>query len=135
MLLTSLSQSQEALTGQEVGTLFHSHGVRTTARLLWLAHASTPRGRLVLDDGAVTAIRERGSSLLPAGVERVEGDFFRGDAVELIAPSGDVIARGLIGYDAVEVPRLLGKSTKELSETLGEEYGHELVHRDEMVLL
>lgn len=147
-LLTDLDHATHALDsldttdttdrreGGDVGTYFAPDPhVEKSTRRLWLAHASAVRGKLYLDDGAVTAIRERGSSLLPAGVERVEGDFFRGDAVELIAPSGDVIARGLIGYDAVEVPRLLGKSTKELSETLGEEYGHELVHRDEMVLL
>jgi glutamate 5-kinase len=135
MLLTSLSQSQEALTGQEVGTLFHSHGVRTTARLLWLAHASTPRGRLVLDDGAVTALRERGVSLLPAGVTSVSGEFIAGDTVELVSQAGEVIARGLVAFDAGEIPQMLGRSTKELAASLGAEYERELVHRDDLVLL
>jgi glutamate 5-kinase len=77
----------------------------------------------------------RGSSLLPAGVTRIEGSFVSGDTVELLSPAEDVIARGLISYDAEEIPKLLGRSTKELSQELGEEYGYALVHRDEMVLL
>lgn len=135
-LLTNLDHGKQALSGGDVGTYFAADpSAVKSSRQLWLAHASAVRGKLHLDAGAVTAIKERGSSLLPAGVTRVEGAFLRGDAVELIAPMGDVIARGLIAYDAEEVPKLLGKSTKELSETFGEEFGHELIHRDEMVLL
>jgi glutamate 5-kinase len=135
MLLTSLAQSADALGGGEFGTLFHSQGQRTTSRLLWLAHASTPQGRLVLDDGAVTAIRERGVSLLPAGVTQVSGDFISGDTVELVSQSGEVIARGLVAFDADEIPQMLGRSTKELAASLGAEYERELVHRDDLVLL
>ncbi len=135
MLLTSLSQAAAALAGDQVGTFFHAQGHRTTSRLLWLAHASTPQGRLVLDDGAVTAIRERGVSLLPAGVTSVSGDFISGDTVELVSQSGEVIARGLVAFDAAEIPQMLGRSTKELAATLGAEYERELVHRDDLVLL
>jgi glutamate 5-kinase len=123
MLLTSLAESAEA------------HGSRTNSRLLWLAHASTPRGRLVLDDGAVTAILERGVSLLPAGVTAVEGSFISGDTVELASKDGRVIARGLVAFDADEIPKMLGRSTKELAASLGAEYERELVHRDDLVLL
>ena len=66
---------------------------------------------------------------------KVEGSFVSGDTVELLTPSGQVVARGLVSYDAEEIPRLLGRNTKELSQELGEEYGNALVHRDEMVLL
>ncbi len=135
MLLTSLAQSAEALSGSQVGTFFHSQGGRTTSRLLWLAHASTPQGRLVLDDGAVTAIRERGFSLLPAGVTSVSGEFISGDTVELVSQSGEVIARGLVAFDSAEIPQMLGRSTKELAASLGAEYERELVHRDDLVLL
>ena len=135
MLLTSLAQSAQALSGSQVGTLFHSQGGRTTSRLLWLAHASTPQGRLVLDDGAVNAIRERGVSLLPAGVTNVIGEFISGDTVELASQSGEVIARGLVAFDSSEIPQMLGRSTKELAASLGAEYERELVHRDDLVLL
>lgn len=135
MLLTSLANSSSALTGAEVGTFFASHGTRSTSRLLWLAHASTPRGRLILDAGAVTAVLERGVSLLPAGVTAVEGEFIAGDTVELIGVDKKVIARGLVAFDSHEIPQMLGRSTKELAATLGAEYERELVHRDDLVLL
>jgi glutamate 5-kinase len=103
--------------------------------LLWLAHASTPQGRLILDDGAVKAILERGTSLLPAGVTAVVGDFISGDTVELASQNGVVIARGLVAFDSTEIPQMLGRSTKELAASLGAEYERELVHRDDLVLL
>lgn len=135
MLLTSLAETDRVIAGDEVGTLFAAHATRTNSRLLWLAHASTPRGTLVLDDGAVKAILERGVSLLPAGVTQVTGEFISGDTVELVSQAGTVIARGLVAFDAEEIPQMLGRSTKELAATLGAEYERELVHRDDLVLL
>ena len=135
MLLTSLSHVEEAMNGGEFGTYFHAHAKKTTSRLLWLAHASTTQGRLVLDIGAVQAVLERGVSLLPAGVTAVHGDFSAGDAVELVGPDSKVIARGLVAFDSSEIPLMLGRSTKELAQSLGPEYERELVHRDDLVLI
>jgi glutamate 5-kinase len=135
MLLTSLAQSADALAGKEFGTIFFAEATRTNSRLLWLAHASSARGRLVLDSGAVTAILEKGVSLLPAGVTAVEGSFAAGDTVELASKDGKVIARGLVAFDSDEIPQMLGRSTKELAASLGAEYERELVHRDDLVLL
>jgi glutamate 5-kinase len=135
MLLTSLTESQEAINGEDFGTFFEAQSSKSNSRLLWLAHASTPQGRLILDDGAVTAILERGTSLLPAGVTAVEGTFISGDTVELTSKSGKVIARGLVAFDSTEIPQMLGRSTKELAASLGAEYERELVHRDDLVLL
>lgn len=135
MLLTSLTQSSEAITGAEIGTLFYAQTERTNARLLWLAHASSARGRLILDHGAVKAILERGVSLLPAGVTSVEGSFGAGDTVELVTPEGKVIARGLVAFESEDIPQMLGRSTKDLAAELGAEYERELVHRDDLVLI
>jgi glutamate 5-kinase len=135
MLLTSLTESQEAINGADFGTFFEAQNSKANSRLLWLAHASTPQGRLILDDGAVTAILERGTSLLPAGVTAVEGTFISGDTVELSSKAGKVIARGLVAFDSTEIPQMLGRSTKELAASLGAEYERELVHRDDLVLL
>ena len=90
---------------------------------------------MILDAGAVTAILERGVSLLPAGVTAVEGEFISGDTVELVGPDKKVIARGLVAFDSSEIPQMLGRSTKELAASLGAEYERELVHRDDLVLL
>ena len=135
MILTSLFDVDKTLSGADLGTHFHAHASKTTSRLLWLAHATTTQGRLVLDAGAVTAILERGTSLLPAGVTAVEGDFSAGDAIELVGPDSTVIARGLVAFDSTEIPIMLGRSTKELAKALGPEYERELVHRDDLVLL
>ena len=135
VVLTSLANVSLAVSGAEIGTLFHANGVRTSSRALWLAHASLPKGKLHLDAGATAAIRDRGTSLLPAGVTKVEGDFSAGDPVDLLSPDGEVIARGLVAFDAEEIPQLLGKSTKELGASLGAEYERELVHRDDLSLI
>jgi glutamate 5-kinase len=120
---------------RRAGTYVHPAGQRAGSRLLWLAHASTPHGRLVLDDGAVRAVVERRLSLLPAGVVAAEGDFAAGDPVELLAPDRRVVARGLVNYGSAELPSLLGRSTRDLAAELGPAYEREVVHRDDLVLL
>jgi glutamate 5-kinase len=119
------------LAGEPLGTLFHPIGRRTSARLLWLAHASAPRGRLYLDDGAVRAVVQRRMSLLSAGLTAVEGEFAAGDPVDLSDPAGHVVARGLVAYDAAELPAMLGRSTNEM----GPRSQREVVHRDDLVLM
>lgn len=135
MLLTTLPDLPKALEGESVGTWFTSNTEKKSSRLLWLAHASLPHGSLYVDAGAVTALRERGVSLLPAGVTKVEGEFIAGDTVEIVAPDGTVVAKGLVGFDSAEIPAMLGRSTKDLARDLGAEYERELVHRDDLVLL
>lgn len=135
MLLTSLDNLSGALRGEVTGTYFSAHSAKKSSRLLWLEHAATPRGHLVVDVGAVVALRERGVSLLPAGVTSVSGEFVAGDTVEILGPNGAIIARGLVGFDAEEIPAMLGRSTKDLGRELGPEFERELVHRDDLVLL
>ncbi len=105
------------------------------ARQLWLAHAAASHGRLLLDEGAAKAIEGGRASLLPAGITGVEGGFDAGDPVDLCAPDGRVIARGLVNYDASEIPAMMGRSTHELAAQRGPEYEREIVHRDDLVLL
>lgn len=135
VVLAHARDASAAMSGDEVGTVFHTTGRRAPTRLLWLAHASTPQGRLVLDPGAVAAVVQRRASLLPAGVISVEGDFSAGDPVELLDQSGRTVARGLVNFDATEMPSLLGRSTRDLARELGSAYEREVVHRDDLVLL
>jgi glutamate 5-kinase len=134
-VLTSAPNAAGALAGADIGTLFHPTGRRRPTRLLWLAHASVGKGSLVLDEGAVRALRGRRASLLPAGITRVTGTFTAGDPVDLVDEQGATIARGLVNYDAAELPGLLGRSTRDLARELGPEYEREVVHRDDLVLL
>lgn len=135
VVLAHASKAVEALAGEESGTLFHATGKRRPTRLLWLAHATEAMGRLELDAGAVRAVTERRASLLPAGIVGVSGGFAAGDPVDLVGPDGKVVGRGLVNYDAGELPDLIGHSTHELAARLGSAYEREVVHRDDLALL
>lgn len=134
-VLTSADLAERALAGEPVGTWFSTTGKRRSTRMLWLEHAARTSGRLVLDEGAVRAVVERRTSLLPAGVTAVEGTFEAGDPVDLVGPDGGVVARGLVAYGSTELPDLLGSSTHELRERLGAGYDREVAHRDDIVLV
>ncbi|GAA1407764.1 glutamate 5-kinase [Kitasatospora putterlickiae] len=135
VVLTAASHAADALAGRPTGTLFLRTGSRSSDRMLWLAHASSPRGALHLDAGAVTAVVSGGASLLPAGVTKVDGEFAAGDPVDLLAENGHIVARGLVNFDARELPRLLGRSTRDLAQEFGAAYEREVVHRDDLVVL
>ncbi|MGH3330479.1 MAG: glutamate 5-kinase [Nocardioidaceae bacterium] len=135
VVLTSTEQAGAALEGEGVGTMFHPTGRRRPTRLLWLAHATEPKGRIYLDDGAVRAVTQRRASLLPAGITRVTGSFVGGDPVDLVDAGGSAVARGLVNYDSDELPDLVGRSTHDLARELGASYEREVVHRDDLVLL
>jgi glutamate 5-kinase len=128
-------QAASALAGEPVGTYFAPHDRRPATRQLWLAHAASARGTLLLDAGAVRAVMAGRASLLPAGIIGVEGTFDAGDPVDLSGPDGQVVARGLVNYDAAEIPALMGRSTRWLAARKGPGYEREVVHRDDLVLL
>jgi glutamate 5-kinase len=135
-VVASAAAAQDVLAGRPVGTYFAPGRRRPPrARQLWLAHAAASHGRLLLDEGAAAAIEGGRASLLPAGITGVEGGFDAGDPVDLCAPDGRVIARGLVNYDASEIPAMMGRSTHELAAQRGPEYEREIVHRDDLVLL
>lgn len=134
VVLASADDARAALAGEPVGTWFRPRRARRATRLLWLEHATESHGRIHLDDGAVRALVERRTSLLPAGITRVEGTFTAGDPVDLVAGDGRRVARGLVNYDAAEMPQLLGRSTRDLAAELGPEYEREVVHADDLVV-
>ena len=90
---------------------------------------------VAMRSGAVEAVVHRRASLLPAGITGVEGAFDAGDPVNLADDDGTIVARGLVNYDAAEIPGLMGRSTHWLASKLGPEYEREVVHRDDMVSL
>lgn len=134
-LLAAAHDVTAALGGADVGTLFAARGRRPSSKRLWLAHASEPEGRLVLDDGAVTAVLRGRASLLPAGIVAVEGSFSEGAPVELVRRDGTPVARGLVAYSSDDLPRLLGRSTRWLGDVFGPAYARDIVNRDYLVLL
>jgi glutamate 5-kinase len=135
VVVAEAQSAPAALAGEPVGTYFAAHGRRPATRLLWLKHAAVARGSLHLDPGAVEAVVNRRASLLPAGITGVDGAFDAGDPVDLYDETGAIIARGLVNYDASEIPGLMGRSTRWLASKLGPEYEREVVHRDDLVIL
>ncbi|MGH3721171.1 MAG: glutamate 5-kinase [Pseudonocardiaceae bacterium] len=129
VLLAAATQVGRALGLADVGTAFAVTGARLSARRFWLRHAAGAAGRLRLDDGAVCAVVHRRRSLLAAGITGVEGDFEAGDVVELVDGRDVVIARGMVGFDAAELPELIGRSTRDLPAELR----REIVHADDLV--
>ena len=134
-LITSTANAADALAGSDVGTWFPANGERKSLRMLWLAHLAPMRGRLVVDDGAVVALRDQRRSLLPAGITAVEGSFEAEDAVQVVSPSGAIVAHGLVAYSSEELPQMLGRSTLDLRKRLGRGFDREVVHIDDLVLI
>ncbi|MGI5502087.1 glutamate 5-kinase [Lentzea sp. CA-135723] len=131
VLLTGATEAGRALTTADVGTAFAATGSRLTARRFWLGYATDANGRLHLDDGAVAAVVGRRRSLLAAGITGVDGDFEAGDVVELVSLAGEVVARGVVGYDSAELPSLIGRKSHDLAL----EHRREVVHADDLVPL
>jgi len=104
-----------------------------TSRKKWIAGSLEPRGTVHVDAGAARALK-RGSSLLPAGVTRIEGAFARGDCVVIRDAQGAELGRGLIAYDAAEAGQLVGRNSKDIESVLGAPGRAEMIHRDDMAL-
>ena len=127
-----------ALRGEPVGTRFAPRRGRVSSFKLWLKYAKPSHGRVVVDEGAERALRERGTSLLPVGIVEVEGDFEAGDAVEVAARADGAVAqrpigKGIVNYSAAELRRISGMKTAEASRILPRAT-EEAVHRDYFVL-
>jgi glutamate 5-kinase len=120
--------------GEAIGTLLRPSQSPIAARKQWLAGQLQVRGRLYLDAGATHVLKASGSSLLPVGVTRVEGQFSRGELVACISPDGVEIGRGLVNYNAAETIKIIGKPTQHIEAILGYVDEPELIHRDNLVV-
>jgi len=123
---------EAAVAGEAgVGTVLRARKRRLPARKLWIAFALGVTGSLVVDEGARRAVVERGRSLLPAGVVAARGRFDPDDAVDIVGPDGEVFARGLSRYASGRAPEWVGRRSEQLPDDLS----HEVVHRDDLVVL
>jgi glutamate 5-kinase len=104
-----------------------------TAWKKWISGSVETRGALIVDEGAVRALRG-GKSLLPAGVKGIKGRFQRGDTVAILGPSGEEIGRGLVAYDAADAERIAGRNSREIAAILGYAGRAEMIHRDDMAI-
>ncbi|MCW8093365.1 glutamate 5-kinase [Alteromonas sp. ASW11-130] len=122
------------MNGKPVGTVFRPKHSSQRARQLWINHTLKETGCIQVDEGAATAIRENGASLLPCGVVGSQGEFNMGDAVS-IECDGTKIAKGLVLFSTAELKRVQGRKTTELRQALGYPSNGLVVHRDDMVVV
>ncbi|MGX9726051.1 MAG: glutamate 5-kinase [Candidatus Electronema sp. VV] len=126
---------RELFSGAMVGTFFLPEKVKISGRKHWIGYVLRPDGFLDLDAGACRAIVERGKSLLPSGIVRVEGSFKVGAPVHCRCPDGRVVAAGLVNYAAADIDKIKGCKTSQIKEILGFSDSDEVIHRDNLVLL
>ncbi|MFW5973264.1 MAG: glutamate 5-kinase [Bacteroidota bacterium] len=121
--------------GERIGTRFPAKSTPLQKRKRWILGGKAPAGRIIVDAGAVHALVDRGSSLLPAGVQSVDGVFHRGDSVTVSSPEGEEIARGLVRYGSAELHAIKGLRSDQIVESLGYSYGPVAVHRNDLIIL
>ncbi len=125
---------ERLFAGEELGTLFLPRKKRLYGRKPWIALALKRQGRLYLDDGAVSALLDRGKSLLPVGIKGVEGDFDAGDCVVCVSPNGREVAVGITNYNSRELLKICGCHSSQICEKIGYNGDTEVIHRDNMVV-
>ncbi len=135
---THAATVQQLARGKLHGTRFRAAQNRMAARKYWLRNAPVEAGLILVDAGAAQAMRDKGASLLPGGVSGAEGDFRRGDMIE-VALRGDagtqLVARGICQYSAADVRRIAKKHSRDIDAILGYNYGENVIHRDDLVIL
>jgi glutamate 5-kinase len=131
VLLAAAADAGVALADASAGTVFAPRQVRMSARRFWVRYAAEAAGTLSLDAGAVRAVVDQRRSLLGAGITGLSGKFFGGDVVELHGPDGELVARGVVAYDAGELAGMIGRSTSDLPADMR----RPAVHADDLVAL
>ncbi len=115
---------ERIVDGEPIGTLFHIESDKLSKRKIWIGYGLTTKGKLYVDQGAYEALMFKNKSLLSQGIKSIEGEFSSGDAVSVISPTGEEFARGLVYYSSTELDQLKGKKGY-----------HEVIHRDNLVIL
>ena len=118
VLLASTSDVARALDQADVGTAFAPKENRLSSWKFWLLYAADSQGVLRLDAGAVTAVTRQRRSLLPVGITACDGDFARGDIVDIVGPNGEVVGRGEVNYDSHELISMMGGATRQLPDSM-----------------
>ena len=121
--------------GEPIGTLFTPVITKLESRKRWMVSGLASRGKVIVDAGAAAALRKGKGSLLPAGVKGVEKEFHRGDVVEIMDSQGKRIACGISNYSSGDIAAIKGAHSEEIIILLGYEYGAEVVHRNNLVML
>ena len=125
----------DALSENPQGTRFLPLEESLENRKTWILAGPASSGDITIDDGAVRALEEKGSSLLAKGVVRVAGEFARGEVVRVLDTAGNMMARGIVAYSSLELAKIAGQHSKMIYDILGYDHGSEVIHRDNMVII
>jgi glutamate 5-kinase len=125
----------DSLSDEPQGTRFLPLPEALENRKRWILAGPAATGNIVIDSGAVNAVIGKGSSLLAKGVIKVSGRFARGEVVRVTTNDGALVAKGICGYSDADLSKIAGKHSKEIADTLGYDYGAEVIHRDDMVVI
>ncbi|MCM8527737.1 MAG: glutamate 5-kinase [Lentisphaeraceae bacterium] len=131
----SFSVISQLIEGQDIGTIFPGSEEKMRSHKRWMAFFPEISGSIIIDTGAVKALIERGGSLLPRGIKQVEGEFSKGDIIDIRDSSAKLVAKGAANYSSEELDQIKGKKTTDIMALLGYHIYDEAVHRDNMVLL
>lgn len=123
----------DVMDGQEIGTLFLETKVKLKARKHWITYGTTKTGKIIIDDGAITALRNH-NSLLSIGIIKCEGDFHRGEVVSICDSNQNEVAVGISNYSQVEVDLIKGKNSSDINHILGQKDYDEVIHMDNMFI-
>ncbi|MDQ8205694.1 glutamate 5-kinase [Pelagicoccus sp. SDUM812003] len=123
------------LDGEQIGTLFKPAATPIASKKRWLTYFQRPNGSVVIDQGACTALAERGRSLLAPGVLRVEGIFESGEVIDIISTDGTIIGRGQTAFSSVEIEEIISKRSPDVEKLHPDRNRLEIIHRDEMAIL
>lgn len=121
--------------GKAVGTFFSPAVSKLESRQRWILSGLATKGRLMVDKGAAAALKNQDKSLLPVGVAKVEGDFERGELVDILDKKGVLLARGISNYSSRDLAKIKGAHSEVIASLLGYEYGAEVVHRSNLTLM
>jgi len=121
--------------GETIGTCFWPLTDKLESRKRWMVSGLSTRGGLVVDAGAARALRKQNRSLLATGIKKVEGDFQRGDVVTVYDHKGSILGCGITNYSAADIGIIKGMHSKKIATLLGYDYGSEVVHRNNLVVL
>ncbi|MBI2830105.1 MAG: glutamate 5-kinase, partial [Chloroflexi bacterium] len=121
--------------GEAIGTRFKPVSTKMESRKRWMLSGLNTKGKLTVDSGAALALTQRNSSLLAAGIKTVDGDFRRGDTVNICDAGGALLGCGVSNYDSADVLRIKGAHSRKIAGLVGHDYGAEVVHRNNLVIL
>ena len=121
--------------GEDTGTLFPAQVNKMESKKRWMLSGLASKGKVTVDKGAVLALKEHNKSLLPAGVIRADGVFHRGDIVDILDEQGKRLGCGIVNYSSSDLAIIGGKHSDRILSLLGYDYGNEVIHRNNMVIL